>query len=38
MEGVITFAFRIQDGSKILRRFNKTDKIIVLFDFIESRE
>ena len=32
-EGVITFAFRIQDGSKIIRRFNKTDKIEVFFIF-----
>ena len=37
-EGVITFAFRIPNGSKIMRRFKLTEKISLIFDFIETTD
>ena len=37
-QNVITFAFRMQDGSKLIRRFDRSDRIEVLFNYIETRE
>lgn len=35
-EGIITFAFRLLNGEKVVRKFLKSNPIQLLFDYVET--